>query len=65
MTIESYIVRIYRRKETATHALVGVVEEVEDGEKKPFTTLEELWKILNPVKREPGTIKKGAPRAKT
>lgn len=45
-----YIVRIYRFKKDRPQSMVGVVEEVGMDEKKSFTTLEELWKILNSSK---------------
>jgi hypothetical protein len=60
--MESYIVRIYRRSETIPHKLIGVVEEVEAGEKRAFTNLQELWEILDPGKMEQiATKKKRAP----
>lgn len=43
----NYNVRIYRFKENDPHGLVGVVEEAGGREKKVFTNLEGLWKILN------------------
>jgi hypothetical protein len=45
-----YIVRIYRFKKDRPQSMVGVVEEVGMDGKKSFTTLEELWKILNSSK---------------
>jgi hypothetical protein len=64
--MESYIVRIYRRSETIPHKLIGIVEEVEDGGKRAFTNLQELWEILNPVKMELiATKRKRAPGKKT
>ena len=49
--MDYYIVRIYRQEKDKPHKLVGVVEEVTGGagEKdiRAFTSLEELWKILN------------------
>jgi hypothetical protein len=56
--MESYIIRIYRRSETVPHKFIGVVEEVDDGGKRAFTNLQELWEILNPGKREPVTKKR-------
>lgn len=55
MSSESYVVRIYRRKENAAPqarrdydgiALDGVVEEVESGGRRSFHGIEELWACL-------------------
>lgn len=43
----SYIVRIYRRKKDDPRRLVGVVEETGGEGKRVFTSLEELWEIMN------------------
>jgi len=42
-----FIVRIYRYKKDKPQKLIGVVEEVGAEEKKSFSNLDELWKILN------------------
>lgn len=47
-----YIVRIYRRRKDNPRELVGIVEEVGGEGKKAFSSLDELWKILN---RETGS----------
>ena len=45
-SLESYVVRIYRR-ETRTHTrLVGTVEIVADGTEQRFTGLRELQQVL-------------------
>lgn len=44
--MDSYVVRIYRQEVDGPREFVGVVEEVGTQEKKAFTTIDELWKIL-------------------
>jgi predicted transcriptional regulator YdeE len=44
---DSYVIRVYRREETDTRQMVGLVETVGNEEQKPFATIEELWKILS------------------
>lgn len=51
--MDYYIVRIYRKGKNIPHNLLGVVEGVGIQGKKAFTNLDELWAILNPVKKEP------------
>ncbi len=51
-TIETYIVRIYRRNRDDTRKIAGLVETVGKDEKKSFTSQEELWRILNLGKKE-------------
>jgi len=48
--LENYVLRIYRREKNDPRILVGVVEEVGVEGNRAFTSLEELWKILNPPK---------------
>jgi hypothetical protein len=50
--VESFIVRIYRGEKDNPRSFVGIVEEVGVEEKKAFTNLDELWKILNSIKHE-------------
>jgi hypothetical protein len=50
--MDSYLVRIYRKAEDNPRMLIGVAEEVGKKEKKAFNSLNELWDILNPVKKE-------------
>jgi len=47
--MENYIVRIYRFQKDNPRGLVGIVESVEGErrEKRAFTNLEDLWRILN------------------
>jgi hypothetical protein len=49
--MDSYLVRIYRKADNNPRMLVGVVEEPGVKEKKAFHNLQELWDILNPVKK--------------
>lgn len=52
-SMHSYILRIYRLDRKNPRNLVGLVEEVGCNQKKAFTNLDELWKILSqPEQRE-------------
>lgn len=59
---DSYVIRVYRREETDTRQMVGLVETVGNEEQRPFATIEELWKILSsehkPRKIRPSTTKR-------
>jgi len=52
ITMNSYIVRIYREEENNPRNFVGTVEEAGAGEKRVFTSLDELWAVLNPAEKE-------------
>jgi hypothetical protein len=59
MMADSYIIRIYRYEKDNPDGLVGLVEEVGIGRRRGFTSIEELWKILNSArKRDRGGGKK-------
>ncbi len=45
--MDNYIIRIYRREKDNPRMLVGLIEEVGSKGKKAFTTLDDLWEILN------------------
>ncbi len=45
--MDSYVVRVYRQEKDNPSKLVGVVEEVGVKGKRAFTSLEDLWEILN------------------
>jgi len=70
MPSRDYIVRVYRCDKKRPRRIIGIIEEVGNMEKKAFTNIEELWKILNPsaeikiqegkTKRETRTRKKRA-----
>ena len=47
MTSLDYIVRIYRHEKDRPRTIVGIVEEVGTEGKRAFTSLDELWEILN------------------
>ncbi|GEM_PF-3196305 len=53
-----YIVNIYQSEENNPHDLVGIVKEIGAEGKKAFTNFDELWKILNLMKKEPNRCKK-------
>ena len=44
--IESYIVRIYRRRPGRGRLLIGVVEQVGRDRRTAFGSADELWRIL-------------------
>jgi hypothetical protein len=52
MQTETYVVRVYRRSGNSASArpdsssLVGVVEIPDNGEKRSFHGIDELWRIL-------------------
>ena len=43
----SYIVRVYRHKKNSSGMIVGTVEKIDEKRKAAFTTVDELWEILN------------------
>ncbi len=47
MSLENYIIRIYRHEKNDPLKIVGTVEEVGMEGKKAFTNYDELWDILN------------------
>jgi hypothetical protein len=51
--VDSYIIRIYQKKEDDPKVLVGTAEKIGENDRKAFKTLRELWEILNPQKRGP------------
>lgn len=58
--MDNYIVRIYRRGKDNPRMLVGLVEEVGAKGKKAFTTLDDLWDILNrKIRDEQNGLHKG------
>lgn len=48
MPSRDYIVRIYRYNRKRPRNIIGIVEEVGIAEKRAFTNVDELWKLLNP-----------------
>lgn len=53
--MESYIVRIYRRRPTDRQPEHGVVEWVASGSRHSFSSAEELWALLADAPRARGT----------
>jgi len=47
VSVQTYIVRIYRCEKDNPHGLLGVVEEAGKAARKAFTDYDELWQILN------------------
>lgn len=45
-TLDSYIIRIYRRGVKEGKELAGLVERIGNGGRKAFGTSEELWAFL-------------------
>ncbi|MBI3815210.1 MAG: hypothetical protein HY279_12210 [Nitrospinae bacterium] len=45
--MDNYIVRIYRRDRENPHKVAGLVEVVETGMKRVFTSFDELCEIFN------------------
>jgi hypothetical protein len=62
--LDNYIVRIYRREKDNPRMLVGLVEEVGRAGKKAFSTLDDLWDILNSGKHETGRRREDAAHGK-
>jgi hypothetical protein len=55
--MEDFIIRLYRFERDNPRALVGLVEKPGKKERIGFTTMDELWAILNSVigeRREEG-----------
>ncbi len=48
----SYIVRVYRSEKGNPRKFVGTVETAGIEEKKAFSTIDELWKILISGKKQ-------------
>jgi hypothetical protein len=47
LIFKNYVVRVYRCEKDNPRNLVGIVEETGVEERKAFTNLDELWKILS------------------
>lgn len=45
-TLESYLIRVYRRSDEPGHEVAGLIESVERGPAKAFTGRDELWAAL-------------------
>ena len=44
--VDNYIIRIYRREEDGSGAVLGIVEEVDTAAEKSFKSIKELCSIL-------------------
>jgi hypothetical protein len=44
--MDSYLIRIYRRDKKNPEAIVGIIEEIDTGEKHSFKNLSELNSII-------------------
>jgi len=55
--MESYIVRIYRRDAGSPEKILGIIEEVESGDKKTFKNFDDLWLALIFPHRDLGSKK--------
>lgn len=51
--MECYVVRVYRRTESDPQHVVGLIEIVQDGQQRRFSSMEELWEILTAEGHEP------------
>jgi hypothetical protein len=49
--MDNYIVRVYRFERKQPRSIIGVVEEVGKQGKRAFANMDELWEIINPVKK--------------
>jgi hypothetical protein len=45
-TVDSYIIRIYRRGNSEPEDILGVLERTSDGTREPFRSRDELWTLL-------------------
>lgn len=57
-TMDSYVVRIYRRDRGKPQNFVGLVEIVASQEERPFANFEELQSILSKVGKGSGAKQK-------
>jgi hypothetical protein len=48
--MDSYLIRIYRRSKDDPKGVVGVVEEIDSGQKHAFQNLSGLCRMLTPGK---------------
>jgi hypothetical protein len=56
MSLETYVVRIYRRNGDKAEGVVGVVECVETGETWKFASLQELISIFENINNKENVI---------
>ena len=58
MINRTYIIHLYRYEEDEPDSLVGIVEDVEEGTKDKFGSMDELWQRLKPAKSRKRDVKK-------
>ncbi len=56
--MDSYIIRVYRRDDDKTGAIVGVLEATVDGAQWSFRSRDELWNLLAEAPNRDKKIKK-------
>ena len=56
--LDSYVIRIYRKAENEPRLLVGTAQKIGQEDKMAFSTVDELWGILNLVRKGPEKKKK-------
>jgi hypothetical protein len=61
MTMENYIVRIYRRDATDPHKVAGVFESVEQETENTFTNLKSLISMLATERTQHGSADEDSP----
>ena len=64
-TLDSYIIRIYRRGVERGRELAGLAERIGNGKRQAFSTSEELWAFLKdrlPSRRSGVRTKQSKPR---
>ena len=64
MTLDSYIIRIYRRGIERGQELAGLIEQVGNGKRQAFGNSEELWGFLTERHPSPGNRTKARQRSK-
>ena len=64
LTLDSYIIRIYRRGIERGQELAGLVEQVGNGKRQAFGNSEELWGFLTERHPSPRNRAKARQRSK-
>ena len=60
--LDSYVIRIYRKAENEPRLLVGTAQKIGQEDRMAFSTVDELWSILNSIKKDPLKEKKRSPK---
>jgi hypothetical protein len=61
-TLDSYIIRIYRRSVERGRELAGLVERIGNGGRRAFGNSEELWAFLTDRRPSRRRARKGKPK---